>query len=48
MVGGITNVVQFRAVQDMAFHDKQLWMQAWVIRNHPSEYSAPLHVMNGG
>ena len=34
--------VQFSAVQDMAFHDKQLWLQAWVLRDRPSEYSAPL------
>ena len=34
--------VQFRIVQDMAFHDKHVWMQVWVICDRPSEYSAPL------
>ena len=27
---------QIRAVQDMAFHDKASWMNAWVIRDQPS------------
>ena len=36
------NSVQFRAVQDMAFHDKLLWLQAWVLRDRPSKYSAAL------
>ena len=30
------NTTQFRAVQDMAFHDKQMWIQAWVMRDPPS------------
>ena len=34
------NSTQFRAVQDMALHDKQLWMNAWVMRNPPT-LSAP-------
>lgn len=33
---------QFRAVQDMAFHNKQFWLNAWVIWNRPSAYSHPL------
>ena len=30
------NATQFRAVQDMAKHDKQMWIQAWVMRDPPS------------
>ena len=33
---------QIRAVQDMAFHDKASWMNAWVIRDQPTTASAPL------
>ena len=33
---------QFRAVQDMAFHDKQAWLNAWVIRDHPAAHVRPL------
>ena len=36
------NSTQFRALQDMAFHEKQMWMKAWVIRDPPTEPSAPL------
>ena len=28
--------IQFRALQDMAFHDKQAWLNAWVIRDQPA------------
>ena len=34
------NSTQFRAVQDMAQHDKQFWIKLWVMRNAPSS-SAP-------
>ena len=33
------NSTQFRAVQDMAFHEKQMWIKAWVIRDPPSTSS---------
>jgi len=36
------NSTQFRALQDMAFHKKPLWLKAWLIRDPPSESSAPL------
>jgi hypothetical protein len=36
------NSTQFRAVQDMAFHEKQLWIEAWVIRDPPTASSASL------
>jgi hypothetical protein len=45
VVGGITDVVNsihFRAVHDMAFHDNELWVKAWVIRDRPSVPSSPL------
>ena len=29
--------VQFRAVQDMAFHDKASWLSAWVTRDQPAK-----------
>ena len=32
----------FRAVQDMAFHDKASWLNAWVIRDRPASTSPPL------
>ena len=35
---------QFRAVQDMAFHDKASWLNAWVIRDRPVTSAAPLAV----
>ena len=34
--------VRFRAVQDMAFHDSQAWLKAWVIRDRPPSSSPPL------
>ena len=36
------NSVRFRAVQDMAFHDRQTWLNAWVIRERPTCSSPPL------
>ena len=33
---------QIRAVQDMAFHDKASWLNAWVIRDQPTTSLAPL------
>ena len=33
---------RFRAVQDMAFHDRQTWIQAWMIRGRPTSQSPPL------
>jgi hypothetical protein len=33
---------QFRAVQDMAFHDKASWLNAWVIRDRPASILPPL------
>ena len=33
---------QFRAVQDMAFHDKPSWLNAWVIRDRPATTEPPL------
>lgn len=33
---------RFRAILDMAFHDRQAWMKAWVIRDRPQSYSPPL------
>lgn len=36
------NSVQFRAVQDMAFHDKQTWLNVWVIRDRPATFLPPL------
>lgn len=36
------NTTRFRAVQDMAFHDRQTWLKAWVIRDKPPDSSAPL------
>ena len=36
------NSVRFRALQDMAFHDRQTWLDAWVIRDQPQDCSPPL------
>ena len=36
------NSTRFRAIQDMAFHDKETWLKAWVIRDRPKSYSPPL------
>jgi hypothetical protein len=33
---------QFRAVQDMAFHDKPSWLNVWVIRDQPTTSLPPL------
>ena len=33
---------QFRVVQDMAFHDKASWLNAWVIRDQPVTFVPPL------
>ena len=34
--------IQFRALQDMAFHDKQSWLNAWTIRDRPTGPARPL------
>ena len=39
---GWCNSTQIRACQDMAFHDKQAWLNAWVIRDRPTTPSAHL------
>ena len=36
------NSTRFRAIVDMAAHDRQSWMKAWVIRDRPQSYSPPL------
>lgn len=36
------NSIQVRAHQDMAFHDKTTWLNAWVIRDRPTTSSPPL------
>lgn len=36
------NSVRFRAAQDMAFHDRQAWCKAWLIRDQPPSYTPPL------
>ena len=36
------STTRIRAIQDMAFHDRQSWMKAWVIRDRPQSYSPPL------
>lgn len=36
------NSTHFRAVQDMAFHDQQLWISAWVLRDPPTGKSRSL------
>jgi hypothetical protein len=36
------HATQIRAVQDMAFHDKASWLNAWVIRDQPTTSCAPL------
>jgi hypothetical protein len=33
---------QFRAAQDMAFHDKSAWLKAWTIRDRPVALAKPL------
>ena len=40
------DTTRFRAVQDMAFHDRQTWLKAWVIRDRPADSSAPLASYN--
>lgn len=40
------NTTRFRAVQDMAFHDRQTWLKAWVIRDRPADSSEPLASYN--
>jgi hypothetical protein len=39
---GWSNSIQIRAIQDMAFHDKQGWLNAWVIRDRPTTPSPHL------
>ena len=39
---GWCNSVQFRAIQDMAFHDKSSWLAAWVIHDRPTTTSPQL------
>jgi hypothetical protein len=36
------NSTQFRARQDMAFHDQQLWISVWVLRDPPNGKSRSL------
>jgi hypothetical protein len=36
------NSTQFRAVQDMAFHEQQQWISAWVLRDPPNGQSRSL------
>jgi len=36
------NSTRFRAIQDMAFHDRQEFCSAWMIRDCPQSYSRPL------
>lgn len=36
------NSTRFRAIQDMAFHDRQSWVKAWAIRDPPHSYSRTL------
>ena len=36
------NSTQFRALQDMALHDKQLWLSAWLLRDPPEASSRSL------
>ena len=36
------NSIQFSALQDMAFHNKLEWLNAWVIRDRPKTPSPPL------
>ena len=36
------NSILFRALQDMAFHSKVEWLNAWVIRDRPKTHSPPL------
>lgn len=40
------NTTRFRAVQDMAYHDRQTWLKAWVIRERPADSLAPLACYN--
>jgi hypothetical protein len=35
------NSTRFRAIQDMAFHDRVSWVKAWAIRDRPQTYSPP-------
>ena len=34
--------IQYRAVEDMAFHDKASWLAAWVLRDQPATTLPPL------
>ena len=36
------NSTRFRALQDMAKHDRQTWLKAWVIRDLPTTQQPPL------
>jgi hypothetical protein len=45
---GWCNSTQFRAIQDMAFHDKHVWFNAWVICDCPTTTSPKLHVTRIG
>ena len=36
------NSTRFRAVQDMAFHDRQTWLEAWAIRDRLPDCAGPL------
>ena len=39
---GWCNSTQLRAMQDMAFHDKQVWLNVWVTRDRPTTTSHDL------
>lgn len=41
------NSIRFRAVQDMAFHDRQAWCKAWMIRDQPPSPTSPLVCYDG-
>jgi len=36
------NATRYRAVRDMAFHDEQAWMKAWVMKDRPPAESTTL------
>ena len=43
---GWCHATQIRAIQDMAFHDQQAWLNAWVIRDRPKTPSPQLACYN--
>ena len=40
------NSTRLRAVRDMAFHDREMWLKAWVIKDRPPGTSTPLACYN--